>query len=65
MKNKYKPKPLTKEEWESLMYDWNLICSSEKRKKYNIEDAKLDFSWSHYVVGNLIESIKKGTKYEN
>lgn len=62
---RFVPKPLTNEEWNELQTDWRLVCSSEKRKGFTITDAKFDHSWSHYVVGGLMESIKQGVKYEN
>lgn len=64
LNKRFNPKPLTNEEWGELQTDWKLVCSSEKRKEFTVKDAKHDYSWSHYVVGRLVESIKQGIKYE-
>lgn len=65
LKEPFDSKPLTKQEWKELQLDWKLVCSSEKRKNFTTEDAKKDYSWSHYVVGRLIETVKQGINYEN
>jgi hypothetical protein len=56
------PEPFTDEEWNLFKMEWDLVCRGSKRKNFTLKDAKYDYSWSHYVVGRLIETVKNGIK---
>lgn len=61
-RRKFKPRPLTVAEFQELEEVFIILGNSHKRTDYSERAAFEDYTWNHYAVGFLIETLREKFK---